>query len=323
MDTFQALTVFFLVTLAVAGHLYALLQPQMHRAEELRRRMKVAAFGPVTDAASSRTKSLEDFIREADEAGASKQPKRLTLEQRLQQAELPYSRWRYWLASLATGMIALVMFKVLTAQSLPVIATLAAATGILLPHIFVERRRNARFRRFTQEFPNAVDVIVRGVKSGLPLADCLRIIAAESQDPVKSEFKKVVEDQTIGMTNEEAVQRLAGRVPLPEVRFFGIVIAIQVRTGGSLSEALANLSRVLRDRKMMREKIKAMSSEAKTSAGIIASLPFVVSIFVYVTSPEYISLLFTTTLGNWVLLGCGVWMGMGVMVMRKMINFEI
>jgi len=317
------LVIFLLVTFMVAGAMYALVQPRMLRAEQLRRRMRVAVYANPLAAAPSRTKSLEDFIREANEAEARERPRRLTLTQRLQQAELPLSRVRYWLASLAVALAALGLLKVFTAQALGVIAILAGAVGLLLPHLYVERRRNARFRRFTEEFPNAVDVIVRGVKSGLPLADCLRIIAAESQDPVKSEFRKVVEDQTLGMTNEEAVQRLAVRVPLPEVRFFGIVIAIQSRTGGSLSEALGNLSRVLRDRKKMREKIKAMSSEAKTSAGIIASLPFAVSFFVYLTSPDYISLLFTTTLGNMVLLGCVVWMGMGVLVMRKMINFQI
>ncbi|MCC5986164.1 MAG: type II secretion system F family protein [Pararhodobacter sp.] len=323
MNAAYPLMVFVLVTFAVAGSMYAFLQPQMLRAEQLRRRTTMALFGSSVSAAPSRKKTIEDFIREAGEDGANERPKRPTLEQRLRQAELPLSLRQYWLASLGTGVIALGMLMTLTAQALPVIAILAAAIGLLLPHLFVERRRNARFQRFTQEFPNAIDVVVRGVKSGLPLADCLKIIAAEAQDPVKSEFRKAVEDQTLGMTNEEVVHRLAVRVPLPEVRFFGIVIAIQSRTGGSLSEALGNLSRVLRERKKMREKIKAMSSEAKTSAGIIAALPFAVAFFVYLTSPDYISLLFTTTLGNMVLLGCGAWMGMGVLVMRNMINFQI
>ncbi|NYS26733.1 type II secretion system F family protein [Rhodobacteraceae bacterium 2376] len=303
--------------------MYALLQPRIRQAEKTRERMTMALTGSSAGAAPSRRKSIEDFIREAGEDGNDERPKRPTLEQRLRQADLPLSRGQYWLACLGTGVIALGILKALTSQALPVIAILAAGAALLLPHLFVERRRNARFLQFTQEFPNAIDVVVRGVKSGLPLSDCLKIISAEAQEPVRSEFRKVVEDQTLGMTNEEVVQRLAVRVPLPEVRFFGIVIAIQSRTGGSLSEALGNLSRVLRDRKKMREKIKAMSSEAKTSAGIIAALPFGVAFFVYLTSPDYISLLFTTTLGNMVLLGCAVWMGIGVLVMRNMINFEI
>ena len=183
-------------------------------------------------------------------------------------------------------------------------------------------RRNSRFKRFSNEFPNAVDVIVRGVKAGLPLVDCLKIIAAEAQEPVRSEFKTMVQDQTLGMPLDEAVQRLPERVPLAEANFFGIVIAIQSRTGGSLSEALGNLSKVLRERKKMQAKIKAMSSEAKASAGIIGSLPVIVAGLVYLTSPDYITLLFTTTIGNAVLVASGLWMLMGCLVMRKMINFD-
>ncbi|MFN4099542.1 MAG: type II secretion system F family protein [Pararhodobacter sp.] len=323
MTSLLPLLTFLLVSFSVAGVLYALLQPRLLRAEQIQRRMLVALSASTVAGGPARSKSLDDLIREADQAAARKTPVRLSLEKRLVQAELPPSRMRYGLSILVVGIVALAVLRVSTGQSLAVIVMLAAAIGFFLPHLYVERRRNRRFARFTQEFPNAVDVIVRGVKSGLPLADCLRIIAAEAQDPVRSEFKRVVEDQTLGMSNDEAVQRLAERIPLPEVRFFGIVIAIQTRTGGSLAEALGNLSRVLRDRKKMREKIKAMSSEAKTSAGIIGALPFAVSFFVYLTSPAYISLLFTTTPGNLVLVGCGLWMGTGVLVMRKMINFEI
>jgi tight adherence protein B len=194
--------------------------------------------------------------------------------------------------------------------------------GILLPHFFVNFKRKRRLKQFSLEFPNAVDIIVRGVKAGLPLVDCLKIIAAESQEPVRSEFQELVEDQTLGMPLAEAVARLPERIPLAEANFFAIVIAIQSRTGGSLSEALSNLSKVLRDRKKMSAKIRAMSAEAKSSAGIIGSLPVVVAVLVYITSPDYILLLFQTTTGNIVLAICGIWMLMGVLVMRKMINFD-
>jgi tight adherence protein B len=196
------------------------------------------------------------------------------------------------------------------------------ASGLLLPHLYVDVRRKRRFMSFTAEFPNAVDIIVRGVRSGLPLVDCLRIIATEAQEPVRGEFKAIVEDQTLGVPLEEAVQRLPDRLPLPEANFFAIVITIQSRTGGSLSEALGNLSKVLRERVKMRAKIKAMSSEAKASGGIIGALPIVVGFLVYLTSPDYISLLFTTLTGKMVLAACAVWMGTGVLVMRKMINFD-
>ena len=171
--------------------------------------------------------------------------------------------------------------------------------------------------------PNAVDVIIRGIKAGLPLGDCLRIIASESVEPVRSEFRNIVEAQTMGLSIAEAVERIAERVPTPEASFFAIVINIQQKSGGNLSDTLANLSRVLRDRKKMRAKVQAMSSEAKSSAGIIGALPFIVTGLIYVTSPRYIELLWTTTTGKMVLAGCAVWMAIGIMSMKKMINFDM
>jgi tight adherence protein B len=167
-----------------------------------------------------------------------------------------------------------------------------------------------------------VDVIVRGIKAGLPLLDCLKMIAGEAPEPVRTEFKAIVETQTIGLPLGEACEKLYERVPLPEANFFGIVISIQQKAGGNLSEALGNLSRVLRERKKMKAKIKAMSMEAKASAMIIAALPVAVMILVYLTSPKYIELLWTEPLGRLMLACCVVWMSMGVMVMKKMINFD-
>ncbi|WEJ11993.1 type II secretion system F family protein (plasmid) [Sinorhizobium sp. M103] len=154
------------------------------------------------------------------------------------------------------------------------------------------------------------------------MPDCLRVIATEAQEPVKGEFLAIVQDQTLGIPVDEAVKRMSERMPLAEANFFAIVVAIQSRTGGSLSEALGNLSKVLRERKKMKAKIKAMSAEAKSSAGIIGALPFVVAGAVYFTSPDYMTLLFTTTIGKIVLVCCGLWMGIGILVMRKMINFD-
>jgi tight adherence protein B len=165
-------------------------------------------------------------------------------------------------------------------------------------------------------------VIVRGVKAGLPLGDCLRIISAEAQEPVRSEFKTIVESQQIGIPMGDACAKLYDRMPLPEANFFGIVIGIQQRSGGNLSEALGNLSKVLRERKKMKAKIQAMSMEAKASAVIIAALPFSVMLLVYITSPTYIELLWTHPTGRFMMVCCAVWMMMGVFVMKKMINFD-
>ncbi len=184
---------------------------------------------------------------------------------------------------------------------------------------FLKKRREAKF---LQHFPDAVDVIVRGIKSGLPLMDCLKVIVGDSQEPVKSEFRTIVESQAVGLPLGEACLKLYERMPVAEANFFGIVIFIQQKGGGNLSEALGNLSRVLRDRKKMKAKIQAMSMEAKASGAIIAALPLVVMVLVYLTSPQYISLLWTEKLGNFLLAASAIWMSLGVFVMRKMINFD-
>ena len=182
--------------------------------------------------------------------------------------------------------------------------------------------KKRRENKFLDAFPDAVDIIVRGVKAGLPLLDCLKMITIESPEPVKSEFRAIVETQAIGMPLGEACGKLYEHMPVPEANFFGIVISIQQKSGGNLAEALGNLSRVLRDRKKMKAKIQAMSQEAKASASIIGALPIAVMTLVYITSPQYIALLWTEPLGRVMLAASAVWMSMGVLVMKKMINFD-
>jgi tight adherence protein B len=201
-------------------------------------------------------------------------------------------------------------------------AGLAFAAGFGLPRwglAFLKKRREAAFLK---ALPDAVDVIVRGIKAGLPLFESIKVVAADSPEPLKSEFLSIIETQAIGIPLGEACQRLYERMPVPEANFFGIVVAIQQKSGGNLSEALGNLSKVLRDRRKMAEKIQAMSMEAKASAAIIGSLPPIVMIMVYITTPGYISLLWTHPTGQLMLVGCAVWMSIGIMVMKKMINFD-
>jgi len=196
----------------------------------------------------------------------------------------------------------------------------AAAGG--LPFWILALLKKRREARFLAAFPDAVDVIVRGIKAGLPLLDSLKLIAAEAEEPVRGEFRSIIETQTIGIPIGEACLKLYERMPVPEANFFGIVVSIQQRAGGNLSEALGNLSKVLRDRKKMKAKIQAMSMEAKASATIIGALPLAVMTIVWITSPQYISLLWTEPLGRMMLAACAVWMSMGIFVMRKMINFD-
>jgi tight adherence protein B len=204
---------------------------------------------------------------------------------------------------------------------LPALAVgFAASAGVPLWLLsFLKKRRETRF---LNTFPDAVDVIVRGIKAGLPLMDSLKIITYEAPEPIKSEFRSIVETQTIGMPIGEACSKLYERMPLPEANFFGIVISIQQKAGGNLSEALGNLSKVLRERKKMKAKIRAVSMEAKASAVIIGSLPIAVALLVYITSPDYIELLWTTDFGRLMIACCLVWMSIGVFVMKQMINFD-
>lgn len=201
-------------------------------------------------------------------------------------------------------------------------AIFALAGAYLLPRMYLNHKRRRYQDRFLDELPNAVEAIVRGVKTGLPLNDSIRVVAKDAKEPVKSEFARILDQQAFGMSMTEAVGVLLDRVPLPEVNFFVVVITVQQQAGGNLSEALGNLARVLRNRKKMKQKIKAMSSEAKASAGIIGSLPFIVAILVTLSSPTYLEPFWTTQLGYiWAAVGV-IMLCFGTWVMMRMVKFE-
>ena len=320
-----------LAGLSVVALVFAALQPYLARSTLARRRlgMILGDHGSVMPVhgdsqGKRRRRSVEDTLREIEEKqkALSRSRSRRTLQVRLREAGMTWSKQMFWAVCAATGAAVGLILWAGTGVSLLTSAALGVLGGILLPQGYLRFRRNRRLTAFAAQFADAVDVIVRGVKSGMPLGDCVRVIAIEGQEPVRSEFKAVVDDQTLGMPIQEAVQRMADRVCLPETNFLSIVITIQSRSGGNLTEALGNLSIVLRERKKMRSKIRAMSAEAKASGGIIGSLPPIVASLLYLTSPDYISLLFTTMTGNVVLAISAVWMLIGILVMRKMINFD-
>ena len=199
---------------------------------------------------------------------------------------------------------------------------LAVVIGFGLPRFILNAAINRRQKKFTSHFADAMDIIVRGVRTGLPLGDCLKIIAHESPQPLGGEFKKVVEGESVGIPLEVCLEQLYERMPISEVNFFSTVLNIQKSTGGNLGESLANLSAVLRGRKMLREKIKALSAEAKMSAMIIGALPIVVMVLVTLVSPEYMDELYTTPTGHRNLMIGAVMMVMGTLMMRKMMNFK-
>lgn len=253
---------------------------------------------------------------------AKKAKKRVTLQQKLEQAGLAFGPREFYIGS-AVAALVLGFVGFVSGQQLAVTAGLVFVGGFGLPHWYVGFQISRRQKKFADEFSNAIDVIVRGVKSGLPVNECLKIIAAEAPKPVNEEFEQLVEGFRIGLSLEQGMTRMYERMPLQEVSFFGIVLLIQQKTGGNLAEALTNLAGVLRGRKLMDGKIKALSSEAKASAMIIGALPFLVMGAVKVSSPSYLDPLFTTPTGNFILLGAGLWMSMGIYVMKSMMKIKV
>jgi len=267
-----------------------------------------------------RRKTVQKTLKELEER-QKEEKARISLSTRIEQAGFKFSPLVFWLASVGFSVLGF-FFLVSSGVHWSVGIGGGLAAGLGLPRWLLGYLRNRRQKVFLLEFANALDVIVRGVKAGLPLSECLNIVARESPDPVGGEFRRVVEGARVGITLEEGLTRMYERMPVPEVNFFVIVLSIQQKSGGNLSEALGNLSKVLRDRKLMRGKIQAMSSEAKASAGIIGSLPPGVMGLIYVSTPSYIQVLFSDQVGNIILIAGACWMALGVLVMKKMINFN-
>lgn len=323
----NALGFAFLAAVSVGGIAYVFLYPILSGDARAEKRQKAVA-GVSTDRLATSNPRQREMNRRDQVAQSLKEIEarekarhKLTLDARILQAGLTIPKEKFLMICAASGVLTAIVSFIVTKEPLFTLAGLfAGAFG--LPFWLLSFLRGKRIDAFVNEFPNAMDVIVRGVKAGLPLGDCLRIIANEASEPVKSEFRMICETQTLGVPLSEAVGRMYERVPVAEANFFGIVIAIQSKAGGNLSEALNNLSRVLRDRKKMKGKIKAMSMEAKASAAIIAALPVVVGAMLSVSTPKYVELLWVTETGKLSLAISAFWMFLGVMVMRKMINFD-
>lgn len=272
----------------------------------------------VANSPEARRKAILKTLKDQD-----RQQKKATLSiaARLQQAGLTFSEKQFWIASAVFGLV--IGLISLPFGKSPLIALgLAFAAGLGLPRWIVGFLAKARMKKFTEAFSDAIDIIVRGIKSGLPVHDCLKIIGKECPEPLAGEFRRLVENVGMGMAMDQSLEKMYERMPTNELRFFAIVLAIQQKTGGNLAEALNNLSVVLRGRKLMREKIKALSSEAIASSFIIGSLPPGVVTMISVTSPKYMAPLFTDPRGHLILMGAVLWMSLGIFVMRKMINFK-
>jgi tight adherence protein B len=272
------------------------------------------------EAGQQRRKNVQALLKDIEKQQAEKK-QRPTLRRRLEQAGLTMTPRSFWIICMTAGLAACAV-TMLAHQSFLVAILAGFVVGFGLPRWVIGFMRTRRLKKFTTEFANAIDVIVRSVRSGLPTIEALKIVARESPSPVGPEFSTLCEGLKIGVTMEQGLKRMLERIPTSEVSFFTIVMTIQSKSGGNLSEALSNLSNVLRDRKRLQGKIQAMSSEAKASAMIIGSLPPGVMTLVYLSTPDYIMQLFTQRMGNLMLMACVAWMSVGVFVMHKMISFK-
>ncbi|MEM8748748.1 MAG: type II secretion system F family protein [Pseudomonadota bacterium] len=320
-----------LAALTVGALLYAFMYNSIASEKKTNQRVKSMQVDTKTKAKvqakrmdeKQRRKLREETLKNVDAQRATgKKAASVNLPAKLVQAGMTISVKKFYVYSILFGLLVFVALYISRKVPVPAAFGLAFVAGFGVPRWFVGFKRARRFAKFTLIFPNAIDIIVRGIKSGLPLNDCLRIIANDSEEPVRGEFRKLVESTQMGIPVPDACERLYQNIPTAETNFFAIVIAIQSSAGGNLSEALANLSKVLRERRKMSDKIKAFSTEAKTSAIIIGSLPFIVASLVAFTTPGYLNPLFDTQTGNKIVIGCAISMAFGIFVMKKMINFK-
>jgi tight adherence protein B len=322
------LAISLLAAVSIGGVFYAFVYPLLSGEAQAEKRREAftataaqrRASDRIQEATATRKKAVADSLKDLEEKETAN--RRVSLPDLIARAGLSITPQKFHLFSAGAGVGLAALTFAFTGNTIA--AGLAVVIGGLgLPRWALSFLQKRRIKKFLLEFPNAIDIIIRGVKSGLPLADCIRIIAAEAQEPLRSEFRAIVEAQTLGLSIGDACARLFKRMPISEANFFVIVIQIQQKAGGNLSEALSNLSRVLRERKKMRDKVNALSMEAKASAWIIGVMPVIVAGMVQLTSPGFIEPLFTTQLGHILLLGSGFWMLCGIVVMKNMITFDI
>jgi tight adherence protein B len=325
MNVTMVLLVAVLFTLSIGGVAFAFAGAG---GEKTRKRLAAVAkpAGSVratkagNDGNQKRRKNVQAMLKEMEKQ-QSQNKKRPSLRRQIEQAGLTISMRTYWIYSAIAGFVAGIgaFIAVHAPYAIP-LAGFAFAFGV--PRWVLGFLKKRREKAFTREFASAIDTIVRSVKSGMPVNEALKLVATEIPEPVRSEFRTLTEGLKVGVTMEDGLKRMYERMPTAEVNFFGIVMTIQQKSGGNLSEALNNLAGVLRDRKRLQGKIRAMSSEAKSGAMIIGSLPPGVCAMIYITSPSYIMPMFTTQLGNLLLIGCCVLMALGVFVMKKMVSFK-
>ena len=291
----------------------------------LRKRMN--QIGVIGDGGTSersetrRQKRIQEKVKQLEQKSAKK-GRLEVIHGQILQAGLDWSLSTYFVISVGLGVFAVFGYLLSGLQPLGAIAVFPVG-AILVPKLILGSMAKGRQKKFSTHFADAMDLIIRGIRSGLPINECFNVVAREFEPPMGEEFRLLVEGQNLGMTIDDLMAKGIERLPTAEYKFFAIVTQIQRQTGGNLADTLAGLSTVLRERKKMRDKAQAMAAEAKASAMIIGSLPFAVAGLLSVVNPDYLMLLFITDKGNYMLAGGAFWMTCGSLVMRHMINFEM
>jgi tight adherence protein B len=309
---------------------YMLIAPQMRARALVKRRLSLAVAGVAQEGASTasagrgggRRRQIQSKLKELEEGAKKKEKKKFDLRKELAQAGMSIEPSRFLIFSGIFGLACTVIYLIMGYPKIGAIPVLIVC-GLGLPRMFIKSRAKKRRKKFIEGFADAVDVITRGIRSGLPIGECLNIIGRESPEPIAGEFRSIVEGIKLGLSLEESIGRSLERTPVAELKFFSIVLSIQQQTGGNLAETLTNLSDILRARKRMADKVQALSQEAKSSASIIGSLPFLLVGVLSLVSPEYIAPLFSEDVGKIMIAGGLTWMAIGVIVMKQMISFEI
>ncbi len=250
-------------------------------------------------------------------------PRREELQHRLDRTGRKITLTRYALFSLALGVVTTIVLILLVGAQFLLALLVGIMVGLLLPHLIVSRMMKKRMDKFTKLFPDAIELMVRGLRSGLPVTETIKNCGTEIDDPVGIEFRRMSDNIRLGKTLDEALWDASKVLDTPDFKFFVISLAVQKETGGNLAETLGNLADILRKRTQMKLKIKAMSAEGRASAIIVGSLPFVMFGIILTMNYKYASILFTDPRAIVVSIGAMIWMSIGIFIMSRMINFEI
>lgn len=321
-----SLIISIMIFLIIGGIVSALILSQ---ASEKRKRVMNVVQGTASANAPKKSKMSAQDQRRFDLAKKLKQTESESSEKKggglsdkITQAGMEITVRQFWIYSLISCVVFTTLAKVFGMSMLVVILT--AVTSFLgLPRLFLKMKINKRQKLFMNDFADVLESMMRMLKAGMPVSEAIRMVSQEFGGPVGEEMGRIYDQQKIGVSLPDAVLDSSKRMPLTEMQMFATAIAIQTQTGSSLSEVLQNLANVIRSRFKLKRKVKALSSEAKSSAMIIGALPLVVALGMYFINREYIEVLFFDPTGQF-LLGCAVtWMGIGVLVMRQMINFKV